>query len=49
MVKIVSINSRGINNKEKREAIFKYHRFNADILIVHESHGEETCQDNLGK
>ena len=31
---------RGVTNDEKRRALFDYHRKNADILIMQETHGE---------
>ena len=38
MVKIMSVNARGLRDKTKREAIFDFHRTNSDILIVQETH-----------
>ena len=36
--KIVSVNTRGVANEEKRRAVFNFHRFNADVLILQETH-----------
>ena len=38
MIKLLSINTRGISNDIKRRAIFDYHRCNADLLIMQETH-----------
>ena len=35
---MISINVRGIANDKKRRAVFDFHRKNADILIVQETH-----------
>ena len=44
MVKIFSLNVRGIAEATKRRAIFDKHRFNADILILHETHSTKECE-----
>ena len=36
--KVVSVNVRGVANETKRRALFDYHRFNADLLILQETH-----------
>ena len=36
--KLLSINVRGLVNDKKRRAIFDKHRFNADLLILQETH-----------
>ena len=35
---------RGVTNEEKRRAIFDKHRFNADILVLQETHSEPQCE-----
>ena len=44
MVKLLSINVRGIGNQVKRRALFQQHRFNADILIMQETHSHEDIE-----
>ena len=47
--KLLSINARGIADREKRRAIFDKHRQHADILIVQETHSTpdvETIWEN---
>ena len=42
-VKIISINVRGLSNKNKCRSIFKYYRDRCDILCLQETHSiEET-------
>ena len=38
MVKFLSINARGLADENKRRAVFDYHRKNADILMIYETH-----------
>ena len=38
MVKIFSINVRGVANAEKRRSLYDKHRVNADFLIFQETH-----------
>ena len=40
--KILSVNARGVANETKRRAFFDYHRINADILVVQETHCTES-------
>ena len=44
MVKILSVNARGLSNKEKRKSVFEYNRKNAEILIVQETHSDPNCE-----
>ena len=32
------MNARGLSNEHKRKTIFGYHRANADILVLQETH-----------
>ena len=43
--KIVSVNVRGVADTKNRRAIFDKHRFNADILILHETHSTPVCEN----
>ena len=42
--RILSINARGIANDKKRRTIFDFHRNNADILIIQETHSTAECE-----
>ena len=41
---MISINARGIANEKKRRALFDFHRTNADILVILESHSSPECE-----
>ena len=42
---MLSVNSRGIRDKAKREALFTYHRNITDILIVQETHSDQKVEN----
>ena len=42
--KILSLNVRGLQNSEKRRAIFDKHRIHADLMFLHETHSTKNCQ-----
>ena len=43
--KIVSVNVRGVADSKNRRAIFDKHRFNADLLILNETHSVPACEN----
>ena len=43
-LKIVSLNTRGLQSCEKRRAIFDKHRFHADLLILQETHSSKEIE-----
>ena len=45
MVKLLSVNTRGLSNDTKRRALFDYHRFNADIMVIQETHSYPECEN----
>ena len=44
MVRILSVNTRGLANEKKRRTFFSYHRPNAEILIALETHSTNECE-----
>ena len=44
MFRVITVNVRGLANEEKRRSIFNYHRQNADILILQETHSSKECE-----
>ena len=42
--RVILINVRGAVDKIKRKAIFEFHRVNADILIMYETHSTQECE-----
>ena len=41
MLRFISVNTRGIRDKVKRKAVMEKHRFNADFLVLQETHSTE--------
>ena len=41
VLRIISLNVRGLGNQTKRRAIFNYYRTRSDILCLQETHGTE--------
>ena len=39
--KVLTVNARGLANETKQRAFFDYHRQNADILLIQETHSSE--------
>ena len=45
MVKLISVNIRGLSNPKKRRAVFDYYRVNADVLILQETHSSPQIEN----
>ena len=44
-ISIISLNVRGLKNREKRRAIFDFYRKRADVLCLQETHSDkESCE-----